>query len=199
MTRGQGHSAGSPLPCDTCPPPRTASTTRRVPSARSANLASLAMPPRAQPPPVTLVPVPTRSRLAGGCQPQGPAPDVTALASPSLSPTGSRSPAFWTRMARPPAMPAPLDTPAAAARGGWGLPPYNPPHLRPPHPSPTYHPPIPHPSTGAPRATRETPSSRVASAPRLVSGSAGWGGGSPHPWVPPTLTLAAHRPGARQV
>lgn len=94
-------------------------------------------------------------------------------------------------------MPVPLDMLAAAARGGWGSLPITPPPKT-PHLSPTYHPPVPHPSIGVLPATRETPSSQVASAPRLVSGGC-WLGGSVHPWVPPTLTLTACRPGAHQV
>lgn len=74
VTREWGCGTVSPcLLCRMSPsPPRTASTTRRVPSARSANLASSVMPPRARPLPVTLVPVLTPSQLAGGCQSQGP-------------------------------------------------------------------------------------------------------------------------------
>lgn len=74
VTREWGCGTVSPcLMCRMSPsPPRTASTTRRVPSARSANLASSVMPPRARPLPVTLVPVLTPSHLAGRCQSQGP-------------------------------------------------------------------------------------------------------------------------------
>lgn len=150
-------------------------------------------PGRHQPPPPPLPP-------ANITAPVSPAP----LSPSSPSPPGFRSRAFWTRTAKPPATPAHPVTPAAAARGGWveGSP-KHPPHLpnpKTPHPiTPPPHPPHP---IGAPQATRETPSSQVASAPRSVS----YGGAPPprppfpaHPWVPPTLTLAARRSGARQV
>lgn len=196
VTREWGCGTVSPcLLCRMSPsPPRTASTTRRVPSARSANLASSVMPPRARPLPVTLVPVLTPSQLAGGCQSQGP-PRPQNITAPvchrhchlqvfGIMLFGHGWPSHLrrlrTRLRRPPLR--------EVGAGG----PYNPPPQEPP----PHHQPIP---IGVPRATRETPSSQVASVPQLVSGGCWLWGAPPHPGVPPTLTLAAHRPGARQV